>query len=86
LVAESPAVARIEKLDAATLADLQKALPADAALVDYVRYTFFEYDDTKPAGQKQIRTPRYVAFVVTRERVQWVDLPTAAVIESGVEP
>jgi len=45
-------MARVEKLDDATTPDLQKALPADAALVDYLRYTFFEWDNTKPVGEK----------------------------------
>jgi tetratricopeptide (TPR) repeat protein len=36
-----PALARLDRLDKATAADLQKALPSDAALVDYVRYAFF---------------------------------------------
>ena len=76
-----PAVARIDKLDAATVTDLQKALPADAALVDYIQYTFFEWDDTKSPGQKEKRTKRYLAFVVTRDKVAWVDLDTAANIE-----
>ena len=80
-----PPVARLDKLDAATAADLQQALPADAALVDYIRYTFFEWDDTQPAGEKEKRTDRYVAFVVTRDRVTWVDLDTEAAIGSAVE-
>jgi CHAT domain-containing protein/tetratricopeptide (TPR) repeat protein len=85
LIEALPASARAEKLDAATLADLQKALPPDAALIDYARYTHFEWDDTRPAGQKQTRTARYEAFVVTRDKVAWVDLDTAAPIELTVD-
>jgi CHAT domain-containing protein/tetratricopeptide (TPR) repeat protein len=79
-----PAIARTDKLDAATVSDLQRVLPADAAVVDYIRYTFFEWDDTKPTGQKQKRTERYLAFVVTREKVVWVDLDTEAAIKPAV--
>jgi CHAT domain-containing protein/tetratricopeptide (TPR) repeat protein len=79
-----PAVARLEKLDAATAADLRKALPADAALVDYARNWFFEYDHSKPAGQKEKRTPRYLAFVVTRDKVTWVELGTSSAIAKAV--
>jgi CHAT domain-containing protein/tetratricopeptide (TPR) repeat protein len=79
-----PASARAEKLDAATLADLQKALPADAALVDYVRYAHFQWGDTRPAGQKRTWTIRYVVFVVTRDTVTWADLDTATAIEPAV--
>jgi len=79
-----PVVARIEKLNAATVADLQRALPVDAAVIDFLHYTFFEHDKNKPgkAGDKQ--TPRYVAFVVTRDKVSWVDLETADKIDTAV--
>jgi tetratricopeptide (TPR) repeat protein/CHAT domain-containing protein len=79
-----PAIARREKLAAATLTDLQKVLPANTALVDYRRYTFFDWDETKPAGLKQLTSPRYVAFVVTRESVVWRDLDLASRIEPAV--
>jgi len=77
-------VARLNRLDAATALDLQAVLATDAALVDYIRYTYFEWDDSKPAGEKQTRTIRYLAFVVTRDKVAWVDLATAAKIEPAV--
>ncbi len=79
-----PAVARLDKLNAATLTDLQNALPADAALVDYTRYVFFEFDNTKPVSEKWTNTWRYVGFVVTREKVTWVDLDTEAAIKPAV--
>ena len=80
-----PTSARADKLDDATAADLQKVLPADVALVDFYKYTFFEWDNTKPAGQQEIRTKRYVAFVVTREKVVWVDLDSAEKVEPAVK-
>lgn len=79
-----PAVARIDKLNDATLAELQKVLPADAAMVDFYHYTFSEWDNTKPVGQKTKQTKRYAAFVVTRDKVAWVDLDTAEKIEKAV--
>ena len=80
-----PDVARFAELDAATPADLRNALPADAALVDYFRYTFYEWDDTRPAGQKYQQTARYLAFVVTRDAVAWVDLESDAAVKSAVD-
>jgi CHAT domain-containing protein/tetratricopeptide (TPR) repeat protein len=79
-----PAVARTDKLDGAVVADLQKALPADAALVDYVRYTLTEWDNDKPAEMQETWTVRYVAFVVMRDKVTWVDLDTAVKVEPAV--
>ncbi|QJW94815.1 CHAT domain-containing tetratricopeptide repeat protein [Frigoriglobus tundricola] len=79
-----PAVARLKRLDGAALGDLQAALPADAALVDYVRYTFFEWDNDRPFGEKTTKTWRYVAFVVTRADVVRVDLGTEAAIRPAV--
>src|SRR5262249_2148335 len=43
-----PGIERADKLGRATPADLQKALPADAAVVDFLRYTLFEQDSKKP--------------------------------------
>jgi CHAT domain-containing protein/tetratricopeptide (TPR) repeat protein len=79
-----PTVARIKRLDDATLTDLQNVLPADAALVDYFRYMFIERGDSASAGDKEKRTARYLAFVATRDKVAWVDLDTAASIEPAV--
>src|SRR5262249_34170131 len=39
---------------------------------------------SKPVGEKEKRTIRYVAFVVTRQNVKWVDLEIAARIEPAV--
>ena len=64
-----PAVDRADKLAKATPADLQKALPADAAVVDFLRCTLFEQDPKKPGREGEKRTPRYLAFVVTRDKV-----------------
>jgi CHAT domain-containing protein/tetratricopeptide (TPR) repeat protein len=78
-----PAVDRAEKLAKATPADLQKALPADAAVVDYLRYTHFDHDPKKPgkAGEKQVVS--YLAFVITKDALSWVDLGPAGAIQGA---
>jgi tetratricopeptide (TPR) repeat protein len=79
-----PAVPRLEKLAAATPTDLQKALPADAVVIDFLAYTFFEQDPARPgrAGEKHARS--YLAFVLTRNKVIRVELGSAADIDRAV--
>ncbi len=80
-----PALARVDRLDAATPADLRAALPADAAVVDIIRFTHFQHDKARPGDAGETRTPRYLAFVVTKDKVAWADLGTAAAVEPAVE-
>src|SRR5206468_2566979 len=79
-----PTIERAEKLAKATPADLQKALPADAAVVDFLRYIHTEHDPAKPgkAGEKQ--TLSYLAFVVTKDRIARVELGAAEPIEAAI--
>jgi tetratricopeptide (TPR) repeat protein len=79
-----PAVDRSEKLAKATPPDLQKVLPADAAVVDYLRWTHFEQDPKKPGAEGEKLTVKYLAFVVTKEKVSWIDLKEADPIEKAV--
>ena len=79
-----PASVRADKLAAAIPSDLQKALPADAAVVDFLRFVHFEHDKDKPGKAGETRTRRYLAFVVTKEKVAWVDLDIAEMIEPAV--
>jgi CHAT domain-containing protein len=79
-----PALARTDKLAQATPADLQKVLPADAALVDFLRWTSFEQDPQVPGRKGEKQPGRYLAFVVTRDKVMWVDLGEAGPIEKAV--
>ena len=79
-----PALPRAEKLNAATPADLQKALPPGCAVVDFLNYTFFEYDPKKPGKDGDKRTPSYLAFVLTRDKIVRVELGPAAPIEQAV--
>lgn len=68
----------------ATPAELRAALPADVAVVDYVRHTNFDYDPARPGIAGEKRTRRYTAFVVTRDKVTWLYLGTAAKINPAV--
>lgn len=79
-----PSVHRLEALRSTTPADLQKELPADAAFVDLLAWRLREYDPKKPGIEGQKWTPRYLAFVVTRDRVEWVDLGPAEALETVV--
>jgi CHAT domain-containing protein len=61
---------------------LVNGLPADAAFVDFYRYTDFERDPKVKGSKGEQRTPRYVAFVVRRNRdVTRVELGEADAIE-----
>jgi CHAT domain-containing protein len=79
-----PTVGRAEKLAGAAPTDLQKVLPADAAVADFLRYTLFEHNPKVPgkAGEKQ--TDSYLAFVITRDKVTQIDLGPAAPLEDAV--
>lgn len=79
-----PAVGRNEKLARATPADLRAALPADAAVVDFLRFQNYTRAAELPGPDEDARLSRYLAFVVTRDRVAWVDLGSAAAIEEAV--
>jgi CHAT domain-containing protein len=61
---------------------LLETLPADAAFVDFYRYTDFEQDPKVKGKKGEGRTPRYVAFVVRRgQDVARVELGEGAAIE-----
>jgi CHAT domain-containing protein/tetratricopeptide (TPR) repeat protein len=76
-----PPVGRMTKLATATLADLQNALPPDGVVVDFIR--FLSWAPNVPViGSKVER--RYLAFVITRDRVASVDLGPAEPIESAI--
>jgi CHAT domain-containing protein len=80
-----PALKRSDELDSSTPADLRKALPADTALVDLLRYIHFEQDSKVPGKKGEKRTPRYVAFVITRDGIVRVELGKAKQIEELLE-
>ncbi|MBA4192269.1 MAG: hypothetical protein C0467_30230 [Planctomycetaceae bacterium] len=79
-----PRIARAEKLAASLPADLQKLLPGDAVVVDFLRYASFDFDEKKLGKDGEKRLMRYAAFIVTKESVALVDLGPAAKIETVV--
>ena len=46
-------------------------------MVEYLGYTHCEFDKDKRASRDAKLTPRYTAFVVTRDKVSWLDLGPA---------
>ncbi len=64
-----------------TIARVQRALPDDAALVEFVRYeaVFDEGSIAERAGD------RYAAYLVARDRIDWVDLGPASEIKKAVD-
>jgi CHAT domain-containing protein len=84
LLPRLPDLARSERVAASTPADLQKALPADGALIDLLRYTYFEQDPKIPGKKGERRTNRYLAFFVTRGQIERVELGDAKPIDDAV--
>ena len=80
-----PALKELQRLDHSTPTDLQKAMPREAVFVDLLRYTSFEYDPKKPGKEGEKRSPRYVAFVVTKGQIHHVDLGSAEPLETAVK-
>ena len=66
-----------------TLKDVREAIPADAALVEFVVYR--PYDVRSTNRKTRFGAPRYVAYVLRRTGAPlWVDLGEASVVERGV--
>lgn len=63
---------------------LQAALPARTALIEYVRVTPPAQPGVATGPTSGTPTDRYYAFVITRDRVQLVDLGPVAAIEDAV--
>jgi CHAT domain-containing protein len=76
-----PALKQSQQLAHSTPMHLQKALPARTAFVDLLRYVHFDRDPKVKGTKGERRSPRYVAFVLTRERQVRVDLGEARRIE-----
>jgi CHAT domain-containing protein/Tfp pilus assembly protein PilF len=74
-----------ERTDAVSLATVKAAIPADAALAEFVVYRPF---DPKAAVEspKSYGDPRYVAYILSRQgEVRWKDLGRASEIDNAVE-
>jgi CHAT domain-containing protein/tetratricopeptide (TPR) repeat protein len=79
-----PAVDRAEKLARATPADLQKVLPADSVVVDFLGYSLLEQDPEKAGRAGEKWTNSYLAFVIAKNKLTWVDLGPAKPLEDAV--
>ncbi len=80
-----PELKRLEELSETTPADLRKVLPPGTALVDLLRYSQIEQDPKVPGKRGEKRTLHYLAFVVSRDGVQGIDLGEANPIEEQLE-
>ncbi len=65
-----------------------RSIPPEAALIEFVRYTSFDFSPARPGETKSRQTQRYAAFVLISgepERPRLLDLGEAAVIDRAVE-
>jgi CHAT domain-containing protein/Tfp pilus assembly protein PilF len=74
-----------EKSDAVTLSAVRAAVPADAALIEFVVYE--PYDPKVPFGPGMVKEDsRYAACVISKAgEVQWRDLGAAKEIDAAVD-
>jgi CHAT domain-containing protein len=78
---------RFRTANEADVASLRRRLPPGAALVEFVRYTPFNYDYRAAAGQRPWLPARYAAFVVTahaHQSVRLIDVGAASALEEKV--
>ncbi|MFO0877722.1 MAG: CHAT domain-containing tetratricopeptide repeat protein [Gemmataceae bacterium] len=80
-----PEVKRAQEQANRTPADLQKALPADVAFLDLLRYARFDHDPNVKGKKGERQTPHYVAFIVTRDQVTRVELGEAKTMEATLD-
>jgi CHAT domain-containing protein len=80
-----PPLAHSEKLARSTPKDLQKSLPLRTAFIDLLRYYHLEQDRQVKGAKGQKLTPRYVAFVLTPDRLARIDLGDAKPIEEALD-
>jgi CHAT domain-containing protein/tetratricopeptide (TPR) repeat protein len=79
-----PAIERATKLAKAAPTELQEVLPAGTAVVDFLRYTLVELNPKVPGEDGVTRTACYLAFVVNKDTVSWLDLGPAEPIEKAI--
>jgi CHAT domain-containing protein/tetratricopeptide (TPR) repeat protein len=79
-----PPVNRADRLNNATSADLQRVLPDDSAVIDFLRYSFTDQDLKQPEAKGRKQTDSYIAFVLTSGKVSWIDLGPAEPIEGAI--
>jgi CHAT domain-containing protein len=64
---------------------LQRQLPQGSAFIDLFRYTLFEQDPKVAGRPGEKSTPHYLAFVLTRDTIQRVELGEAALAEAALD-
>jgi CHAT domain-containing protein/Tfp pilus assembly protein PilF len=79
-----PDTERTQKLSNATPTDLRAVLGSGTAFVDLMGSKRFTWDPGKPGRAGEKHTRRFLAFVVTSEKVALVDLGRAEPIEKGI--
>src|SRR5262249_4471873 len=85
LVQFLPGLDKQRQLDKLGPADLQKALPAHSAFVDFQRYAREEFDPKKPGREGESRSACYAAFIVCPDRpIQRLELKDAEAIEAAL--
>jgi CHAT domain-containing protein/Tfp pilus assembly protein PilF len=68
-----------------TLEAVRAAIPAGAALVEFVSYRPFNDRRTSKEGGEQYGDPRYVVYVLSKEGdIQWKDLGAAGPIDKAI--
>jgi tetratricopeptide (TPR) repeat protein len=75
----SPLVETLSK--PVTIADIQRTLPPDAVLVEFIRY----YPRHQERGPSTRADPRYAAYLVFPDHFDWVDLGPAEPIEQDIK-
>jgi tetratricopeptide (TPR) repeat protein/CHAT domain-containing protein len=79
-----PALERSDRLARASPAELQKALPSEAVFVDLLSYVLNEQNPEVPGEKGTKRTRCYLAFVVSRGAIRWIDLGPAAPTDEAI--
>jgi CHAT domain-containing protein/tetratricopeptide (TPR) repeat protein len=79
-----PSISRSDKLDKAQPADLRALLSDDVAVVDYLGYTHYTSDKNRPGLEFVTRTPKYLAFIITKDKVDCVDLGAEKDVDDSI--
>ena len=85
LAIKMPMLQRAKELDALGPEALTAMLPDQTILIDFVRYTHFDYDKAKPGKAGETRTPSYTAFVLAKgQPIRRIELGAAKPIDRAV--
>lgn len=65
-----------------TIEKLRAAIPSNAALIEFAVYRPF---DPKATGEMAFGAPRYIAYVIRNEQLQWKELGRASDLEPAID-